>query len=1697
MHISNSHNRHSNSPARVLSGKEKAEVLDRKVSDLRRRSRLRKLHSFEESRARDSQNRLNKIYARFQRTDKERTHKNSIRRAKSSVLPINHDPIVEKPELARKSLSQTEVPISIDLTGEEDSTESSTIDLTLSESPKKDMPKNAKHNTTTMTKTQPDNVSQSSSTGSISTLTQEENQNIRQVPSSADGNRKKKQILLDADDVIVSTSSSSINASGSQTISGDKILATSSQKKEVNKPRDIVVLDGEDSTKHSKKTSKSHSMHLRLHSKSKHRSKIGTPSPRLKLRISAVASASPLIPTGKRPEGFTGSPVTKKSKSKRKRKRKASRTRTVSKKAKKMTTTIDAPEPTNSKPLFNSTPKKSSQQLNSSKSNPFTTPSPIKLVDSSSDHAHSSPGNSSPGDSSQEEFFDLPSSPSSADDWPQETTTPNSSTKRVAFSSDLESSPAPSSPVKEPRQPRSILKNSGQPSPIRHGTPLEFIRRDLTKDSSWPDGHVIQLSVGSNGIDHLVKGCVGALENSEFTKRYEVFASLNEIVRVNGRQQARSYFNQQQLHVVARAADAALVVSSRELRRGSDPFRVRTAIQALKLLAFVLGCHRARGANTIMTRAADMLRSANLSKGLAVATLLLFKDNQNAISSSTVETILASILQMKRFASPTVTTEKLAVVRRLITTHPAVMAKLSYQWLSWVLCRVLDTEAAGYERVVNTCIYVLYDFARCDESKDAVERILNEPVGKRSSNSRKHRSGKSRRNHDKGSQSQTDGDEYATETDAVDLPDGSLLDKDHMEDLHAGSRRSQESQSSLSSGDTAIADSLSPAVAASLTSSNSGANSATGPTVADALTLTLVYLINRGWSAQALDVWTYLTFMLGLRCAGHLDFDDWPGLGHWFKVIDEALSSHAPSVQSAALNSWRAVIFNYQSSPSFSKHMSKDCFDRKRCVFLYPFSRFPQNRKSSPTVIAGYVMLYHRLVRFLRGLCISPAPKKYVNSEWVLEAIFSPFYTLFLKRDDFLATGVRLLLAILQFKLRPTVKSVDSALDCFTKTSPDGWTLSCLPKQLLSEHYTAFYDLVSFLLFNEHLEIRFKVMVFDDLIVALQECTTNGAFPPEAANGFLKLTDTYLRQLMLATSAEKSHRPQIPYLVGLISRSRRIFGMGTLTGTLPENNIVSLVGAFVYHWYHSEGVKYFLHQLFGTIPNKFSSIIMGFAILHDSTIDKTLLEFISQSSFPMKIFFSESDGWKQVFSILELDTKHFQVLVDKVLQLMHNSHNQPTPYKDVRRLVNILCSPGNPGQMPLESSELLLWNYIKAVPNPSDEAFEPLSDVLLDFANHASLSQLCSFIDRISGAYIPFTWFTALLRCSKQLALSEPKGEFKEVETWLSKNVKKYTKVQYSEICLLVRGSRFEDVITEKSKVSLTTDSGRHLNDAVEASKIATKATAPATKSATKHKLELQKEGVVKRSKPSEQLVKTVVSKLKHTPDVEPASKSAINLGSSLNSAPQKTKKTIANTPQEKGNDKSVGPNSKQMGRPFANGIKNSDKKPVETEKPPQDHDSTSKAKSLKDSAESKSNNVQAGRYPYQGGFYGLMPYLQANSLSGQQGLPGTTAEPSNRSPPAPGIAPYGYPYSPFLVPPPYGFGMIPQQMTSSVCSGSSKDRPATSVTEFEQAMQKLRGNLTDVKKLNSKEQAALEDQILELLLAMRRVRAIILPKEK
>lgn len=358
---------------------------------------------------------------------------------------------------------------------------------------------------------------------------------------------------------------------------------------------------------------------------------------------------------------------------------------------------------------------------------------------------------------------------------------PSKLRKTVAFSDNI-TSDVPSSPLVGQREPqltpkRSILKPASEnfdSSPLdpnnsamwvktSHAILHQFSTSSHAPNNAefWHPGTIIQLEPKSSDLLQLVDGCVEVLRLDGFCRKFEVYATLNQIFKLNdavvladlfaGDASTSSWvamvekttgFKRKRLtpfihdiceHVTRdiRAIEEKLFTSSGipklSLPR-NDPFQARTLSQALKLVSSFLSisslnsCIPVGTVKWFYSHTCEMIVNPTISKSLVLPYLSIIKDchfsgkKRRFIFENSpnplLERMLFALLNIRNFVSSSLVNEKFIALKNLIQKFPAIMAKNIHLWFGGLVLNLCDITFPLYTKIAAMGITSLLEAAR-------------------------------------------------------------------------------------------------------------------------------------------------------------------------------------------------------------------------------------------------------------------------------------------------------------------------------------------------------------------------------------------------------------------------------------------------------------------------------------------------------------------------------------------------------------------------------------------------------------------------------------------------------------------------------------------------------------------------------------------------------------------------------------------------------------------------------------------------------------------------------------------------------------------------------------------------------------------------------------------------------------------------
>lgn len=458
--------------------------------------------------------------------------------------------------------------------------------------------------------------------------------------------------------------------------------------------------------------------------------------------------------------------------------------------------------------------------------------------------------------------------------------------KCVAFSDDLFLD-VPSSPDPRLTPKKSILKpfNISHTTPDPNDTSLwNTAYHNPAHPDFWVQGTILQLPSNSAHLQQMVLGCILVLKEPSFDKRFEVYATLNNLYKTNNNDTLLRLFtiakpiisnlpmkNQRILSPLKNSYSPSrsprspkslcaldesnyiielssiikneILTIEQELFKDQDninPFRIRVINQALKLMtSFMLD----QELNNFLPldevkwyyrHSCAVLVKVRTSKALVSPYLALIKDcrfnskRKKILLDSTdiPETMLYTLLNMQSFVSSSLVTEKFVCFKNFVANFPGIMAKNINHWFPVFLLNLCSLPSQLYAKCIGVGINCLLEIAKAFLDNKVVLAGVNH----------------------------------------------------FLSSTITGPVRSISSDSSLE------------------------LDSETG---FDYISARIHEMLDIGVYKSAMEIWVAVTLLIG-----ESGFDSWPFLTRWLKIQKLCFDSEDINAKIVSIHSWRAVVYN-------------------------------------------------------------------------------------------------------------------------------------------------------------------------------------------------------------------------------------------------------------------------------------------------------------------------------------------------------------------------------------------------------------------------------------------------------------------------------------------------------------------------------------------------------------------------------------------------------------------------------------------------------------------------------------------------------------------------------------------------------------------------------------------------------------------
>jgi RAP1-interacting factor 1 len=353
------------------------------------------------------------------------------------------------------------------------------------------------------------------------------------------------------------------------------------------------------------------------------------------------------------------------------------------------------------------------------------------------------------------------------------------------------------------------------------------------------------------------------LLDSNFNKRFEVYATLNNVCKTNSSEVLVKCLcnvnNTNNVSVLTQLIKNDVVTIETKLfnpeevkenivpSTKSDPFRIRIVAQALKLLHFFM---MDDSLNTFLPieeirwvydHSSTMLVKSNISKALVSPYLLLIRDSKFTTkrkklifdNSDLIEKMLSGLINMKPILSSSIMTEKFVCFRNFVNNFTGIMGKTFHHWIGVLIFQIFTVPPSFGKCVtagVNSLLEVAKVFLDNKNVLVSTKQFLNSPVP-----------------------------------------------LDMITNYQVQDSSSQINE--LDKNDTCI----------------------------DYLITRIQDLVNTGQCKAGIDIWLVFTLLLGNQ---ECNFEKWNQLNKWLEIPKTCLKSTDTLVRLTSICSWRAIIYN-------------------------------------------------------------------------------------------------------------------------------------------------------------------------------------------------------------------------------------------------------------------------------------------------------------------------------------------------------------------------------------------------------------------------------------------------------------------------------------------------------------------------------------------------------------------------------------------------------------------------------------------------------------------------------------------------------------------------------------------------------------------------------------------------------------------
>ncbi|KAG7728605.1 hypothetical protein KL930_002189 [Ogataea haglerorum] len=278
------------------------------------------------------------------------------------------------------------------------------------------------------------------------------------------------------------------------------------------------------------------------------------------------------------------------------------------------------------------------------------------------------------------------------------------SDKKVLFSGNVDKSPIASSPIKEPYQPRSILKVIPPKGDIP--VPVEI---DITQE--WPAGFLVQKEPNDPTSIELIRKCYQLLQREDNTRRFEILATLHNTLKINSVEFNTRHLNKADVSSIAKVACAEIAKAYVSSDMDFDAVESRTTILGVKLITTVMSMFEVSQTAEIVEMLCTLVLRQRISKAMASAFVQFCKEQSCILPGGSSEMAINALIGMPFYPSGTLVHEKILALKKIGSKAPASMLKTCNKWFPFILASIMSLDLGSHHRVLQAVVALLNEWA--------------------------------------------------------------------------------------------------------------------------------------------------------------------------------------------------------------------------------------------------------------------------------------------------------------------------------------------------------------------------------------------------------------------------------------------------------------------------------------------------------------------------------------------------------------------------------------------------------------------------------------------------------------------------------------------------------------------------------------------------------------------------------------------------------------------------------------------------------------------------------------------------------------------------------------------------------------------------------------------------------------------------